>query len=134
MLDAILFYVFLIISLFLLGYTIYTQIKFVKSKLEKKDYLKHYKFSLLLMIGFVISFTLMMLMVYFYSKLYKTASWYHYLLGIIGALLSSWCLIIFLSSFILHYYDNQKDKIKDKITFYLMMGGFALFLVFLTIK
>lgn len=131
MLEEILFYVFLIISLFLLGYTIYTQIKFVKSKLEKKDYLKHYKFSLLLMIGFVISFTLMMLMVYFYSKLYKTALWYHYLLGIVGALLSSWCLIIFLSSFILHYYDNQKDKIKDKITFYLMMGGFALFLVFL---
>lgn len=131
MLGTILFYVFLLIALFTLGYTIYTQIKFVKNKLEKKDYLKHYKISSLFMGGFVLSFTLMMLMVYFYSGLNKTALWYHYVLSIVGSLLSSACLIIFITSFILHYYDNQEEQKRDKLTFYLLMGGFSLFLVFL---
>lgn len=132
MVGTVFFYIGLALSLGLFIYLLVFNIRFVKNKIIQKDYKKQLIKSSYISIGFVVSFLIMMMSVYSANGINDVA-WYHYLCSIFGSILTSVTFIIFITTFILHYYDTEKNKALDKWLYRTMIACIPLFIVFLFI-
>lgn len=130
--NTILFYISLVATIALFVTFLVLNIRFVKNKITQKDYKHHLIKVSWIAGGFVLAFLVMMLSIYLAQNM-SGVKWYHYLCSIFGSLLSGASFILFIGTFILHYYDPEKDPILDKWLYRIMIWSIPVFFIFLFI-
>ena len=125
--GLVLFIVFALIAVIIFAINLYTSVVTVKSPLTKINYIAIVKKELAFSVAFAISFTMMLVSIYWWNNIH--ARTYQYLSTIFGGSLFAFSFSVGLNAFILHYYGKNIPESINKWLYRFMIIGLCLALI-----
>lgn len=126
----VLFYVGLVAAIISLVIGVYKARKLIKNPLENLNFKAQLKPIGYIGIAFVVGFIFLSIGCFYFIKDVK---WYEYILGIVGGVLLSSSIYLFLTSFMIHYYRKDIPNKLDKILYITMLISIPVMIISLFI-